>query len=168
MWHVRTLSGTANLADALDALEAFYVQIAPGMPTGQIVTIGENMIQDPYGAPTYVPDDPREAIGADGTGQLSPLLCINLGWRTTAATRSGHGRTFLGPWGQNAAQTDGTPSTALYDQIQASASILLNKSLAGAGQGWSLGVYSQKDAVLRDFVGVTVKDRFTYLSSRRD
>lgn len=168
VWHARTLNGTANLADILDALELFYTSCSPAFPTTQTITIGEGMIQDPYGAPTYVEDDSRTVVGLDGSGQLSPLLCINLAWRTTAATRSGHGRTFLGPWAFGVTQTNGTPVDAVLEVIRSASTTLLNASLAGAGQGWSLGVYSVKDGVLRDFTGVTVRDRFTYLSSRRD
>lgn len=169
IWHVRTVDddpGTWALPDALDALEAFYGAVDAYLTTDTTITIGEGMILDPLGSPTYVDDDSRTITGAAGGTCMSNLMCVTVGWRTTSATRSGRGRTFLGPMGVSSATGDGTPADLTLSTLRAAAADLVDAS-TGVG-GWALGVLSVKQGILRDFTGSTIKDRYTYLSSRRD
>ena len=170
VWHVRTIgpSGddTDQLGEALDALETFYTSIRTLYTIGTDIVMGEGMIKDPLGSPEYQADDRRVVHGSGAGGSAAPLLAIVCGWRTTSATRSGRGRTFLGPFKDTVYQNDGTPDTNALDTIRTAAGVLVSASTAPAG--WSIGVLSTKQGVLRDITGVSVKDRWAYLSSRRD
>jgi hypothetical protein len=171
IFHARTIGPAGDdadqLGDALDALEEFYMGLRAYMPNGSVVRFGEGMIRDPLGAPEYQADDPRVIpTGTQLDGSPTPLLAIVVSWRTASASRSGRGRTFIGPLNSSAITTDGTPTNAVVDSIRAQAVGLVNSS-GGAG-GWSFGVLSVKQGVLRDFTGSSVRDRWSFLSSRRD
>lgn len=170
VWHIRTVDNESGpgsaLSDALDALEEFYRDSRSAFSDATVITIGESMIRDPYGSPEYVEDDRRTLNGLIGGGTAPLLLAVVVGWRTTSATRSGRGRTFVGPLALGAMQSDGTPGPAAIGGIRDAATGLVNAS-TGAN-GWAVGVYSQKQNLLRDITGNSVKDRFSYLSSRRD
>ena len=169
VWHFRTADddpGTWQLGDALDALEAFYTSLRALYPTTTRIYIGEGMVKDPLGSPEYVDDDSRVLTGSTVGGVNSTLLAIVVSWRTTSATRSGRGRTFLGPLSANTNQGDGTPLDANVTGVRTAAQTLVNAS-TGPG-GWSVGVLSTKQGVFRDITGSTVRDRFSFLSSRRD
>lgn len=166
IFNARIADTDTDLENCLDAIEAFYVSLLGLYSTTTQIVIGEGMIADPYGSPTYLPDDVRTQTGASATASMATLLCITVGWRTTAATRSGRGRTFLGPLVVGTNEGNGTPSDAVITAVRAAAEDLVDASQAA--NGWAVGVYSHKDALLRDVVGSSVKDRFTFLSSRRD
>lgn len=169
VWHVRTISDVDEkllVADALDALDDFYRGIEGLWPSGTSITIGEGMIKDPLGSPTYFPDDSRVYNPPPQSTMTSAMLAIVVSWRTTSASRSGRGRTFVGPIIGAAAEADGTPTAAALTKVRNAASGLVSAS-SGPG-GWSFGVLSTKQGVLRDFTGSSVKDRWSFLSSRRD
>lgn len=166
VFHARVNDVETDLEDALDALESFYNTLPSLWGSTTSLTIGEGMINDPYGSPTYLPDDVRVITGTGTPTALPQLLAICISWRTPSATRTGRGRTFLGPLVTGTAQADGTPIDAIVTAVRDSAQFLVGQS-TGAN-GWAFGVYSQKDALFRDWVGSSVKDRFSYLSSRRD
>ena len=171
VWHARTVSDSGNdfteqLTEAVEALETFYDSIRSIYQTTTQIRIGEAMIRDPLGSPEYVPDIARSVNGQSVSGAFSPLLAICVSWRTASATRSGRGRTFLGPLASNIGQDDGTPVTATIGVIQSAAAALVSASQTPFG--WSLGVLSPTTGLFRDFTGSQVRDRFAYLSSRRD
>lgn len=168
VFHVRTVSNARDeLTSALDALEAFYTSLRPYYVSSTRIHIGEAMIRDPLGSPEYVNDDSRVVSGTGAAGMEVHLLSIVCSWRTSSATKSGKGRTFLGPFGANVADNnDGTPTTAALNAIRAAAQQLVDSS-TGLND-WAIGVLSQKQGLLRDITGVTVNDRWSYLSSRRD
>lgn len=168
VFHVRTVSNARDeLLDALDAIEQFYTSLRSHFAGGTRHTIGEGMIKDPLGSPEYVNDDARTRLG-EGANTVAPsLLALTVSWKTSSATRSGRGRTFVGPFTSDAMQnTDGTPSTALMTAIRNAANTLVSES-SGLND-WAIGVLSVKQGLLRDFTGASVKDRWSYLSSRRD
>lgn len=156
----------ADLGDALGALHDFYEALTGCYPDGTTILVGDGIIKDPYGAPTYVgfTPDPLEATGL--AAQSPQLLAIVVSWRTTSATRSGRGRTFLGPLTPAVFDSDGTIASVYLGGIQSAAEDLVSAS-TGLG-GWAYGVYSHKDSVIRDWTASSVKDRASYLSSRRD
>jgi hypothetical protein len=165
VFHMR-VTDFADFGDAMGALVDFYESLDGFYITGTDILVGDGVIADPYGTPTYAAWNPVLVEGA-GTGDVAPqLLAAVVSWRTTSATRSGRGRTFIGPvtaavWG-----ADGTIDNTYLASLTNAAAALVSAS-TGAN-GWAFGVYSHKDSVLRDFIGSGVKDRASYLSSRRD
>lgn len=170
VWHVRMVSDdpadAGDLGFALDALETFYSDIRSLYPNSTRIQIGEGMIKDPLGSPEYVADDFRELVGTGGTTSASQLLALVVAWRTTSATRSGRGRTFIGPLGGTITEADGTPNNTQLAGLRTAANALVSAS--GGTNFWAFGVLSTKQGLLRDFTGSSVKDQFAYLSSRRD
>jgi hypothetical protein len=170
VFHVRTVSNDVDLdvdlGNGLDALEAFYEEIKHLYSSLTQIRIGESMIIDPGGSPTYANDQPRTVTGTGSGDGLSPLLAVCVSWRTSSATRAGRGRTFVGPLIETVNDADGTPiSFAITDITTAAANLV---SASTGANGWAIGVYSPTQQLLRDITGHTVADRFAYLSSRRD
>lgn len=168
VFHVRTVSEAGDeLEQALDALEEFYNDLRSVYHVGTRIVLGEGMIRDPLGSPTYVEDD-RRVIQGNGSGGIGPqLLAVVVSWRTQSASRSGRGRSFIGPLSSNMLDgTDGTPVPAAMTAIRSAADGLVNAS-TGLND-WAVGVLSTKQGILRDITGNTVNDRFSFLSSRRD
>lgn len=170
VWH---LSATGlvqneelNLAEALDALEAFYTKLVSFYYGQTRIKIGQGIIKDPLGAPEYVPDDLRTVSGTSGA-QGPNLVQIVVGWRTASATRSGRGRTFIGPLAgaANDAATGG-PTAGIVTAVQTAATELVEDS--ASANGWAIGVLSTKTGVFRETTGASVKNRFGVLRSRRD
>lgn len=167
--HVRLVDDTetGELDSALNALQQFYESVRGFIPNTVSITLGEGMIRDPLGSPEYVNDDRRVLQGGAAEGQhLSALLAVTVSWRTSSATRSGRGRTFVGPLGWSAQEGDGTPSAGVIAAINAAANGLVSDS--SGTNGWAFGVLSTKQGLFRDVTGHSVRDRFAFLSSRRD
>lgn len=156
-----------DLGEALDALESFYVKLRTYYPTSVQIVIGEGIIEDPLGSPSYVQDDRRVLTGLSDPGQhMSALLALVVGWRTASATRSGRGRTFIGPLGPTAGASDGTPTAGFVSALSGAAIDFVDDS--NSANGWAFGVLSTKTGTFRPVTGSSVRDRFAFLSSRRD
>lgn len=170
VFHVRTIGpnqdDSEQLGEALDALQTFYETIKQYYPSGTTIRMGEGMIRDPLGNPEYEEDNVKTVVSGGSGGHLSPLLCACVSWRTTSASRSGRGRTFIGPFNVQAQDSDGTITASYLNLLRNAAATLVSASTGPSG--WSLGVLSVKQGLLRDFTGSSVKDQFAYLSSRRD
>jgi hypothetical protein len=168
VFHISTQPGgqPGDLGEALDALEAFYRGMVEVFAPGTSITIGEGIIRDPLGTPEYVDDDSRTIATGGGGGSAPPLLAVVCGWRTTSATRSGRGRTFIGPVARDTLQQDGTVNGDQLTAIRLAATGLVDDSQSA--NGWALGVLSVQQGVFRDVTGVTVRDRLSFLTSRRD
>lgn len=166
--HVRTadVDTAEEIGNALDALEAFYTAIQIYFPQYAQIRLGEGMVQDVLGSPVYYPDDLRVINSSSSLPPAATLLAVVVSWRTVSATRSGRGRTFIGPIQTNAIDGDATPSAALISALNTAAGNLVSAS-TGAG-GWSLCVLSQKEHLARDVTGHRVRDRWGVLRSRRD
>lgn len=164
IFHV-SADGTLNLQEAVDALETFYTAIKSLYSSAHTISAGTGIIADPYGDPTYSDATPWSMTGP-GSGNRQPvLLSVVVGWRTGVATRSGRGRTFLGPFTAGS-DSDGTPSAEMIGQIRDAADDLVADSQSL--NGWELGVFSVKQSTFRPVTAAIVKDRYAYLSSRRD
>lgn len=171
VFHCRTISGGGadeeqQVSECLDALERFYNAFKVYYPAASQIRMGEGMIRDPLGAPEYFKDDPRVISAGGSGGTAATLLALVVSWRTTSASRSGRGRTFIGPFNSQVAGTDGTPENAVVSLLRGAAVNLVDASTDPSG--WSLGVLSQQQKVLRDWTGSSVKDRWSFMSSRRD
>lgn len=170
VWNCRTIGpgpdDSDQLSEALDALEDFYRGVRDYLPNLTEVRMGEGMIRDPLGSPEYQADDPRSiTTGGVAAGSATALLAIVVSWRTSSASRSGRGRTFVGPFSVSATAGDGTPNDIVVNGVRAAAEGLVDAS-TGPG-GWAWGVLSTKQGILRDFTGSSVRDRWSFLSSRR-
>lgn len=166
--HISTQPGgqPGDLGEALDAIQQMYATMAGLYTGGTTITLGEGMINDPLGSPTYVDDDPRTITGTGGAGSAPSLLAVVAGWRTASATRAGRGRTFFGPIDQSALENDGTVSPGTLPVIRGAVNAFLDDSRSA--NGWAFGVLSVTQGTFREATGVSVRDRFAFLSSRRD
>lgn len=168
--HVRSVGPSDDdpdqVQDAVDAIRNFYDTCRGLYATTSTIYIGESVIKDPLGSPEYFPVTARTVTGNRAATIEPTLLAITVTWRTASATRSGRGRTFLGPLGIGVAAADGTPDDSDLTTIRGAATTLLAAS--GDVNGWAFGVLSTKESLFRDVTAYTVRDRFAYLSSRRD
>ena len=166
-WHFRHEAvASLTLSGVMGVLEDFYTAVQSIYPTGTSISGPPEVIEDPYGEPTYAAVTPWEVLGTGGGGQAPPQTQLVVTWRTTTATRSGRGRSFLGPINNGLISTDGTVDPSGLAAVQAAAAALVSTSL-GDGN-WAFGVYSRTNLVLRDFVSSRVRDEFSVLRSRRD
>ena len=150
VWHFRiggSLTEDSYLHNALDALAAFYEPLRGFYPGGTTITIGSGMIADPLGNPTYVDDDITVLHGESTAPNTATLLQVVASWRTTSATRSGRGRTFIGPLNASVVQGDGTIDPDKLNLIRGAVSGLVEDSQTA--NFWAVGVLSVKDGALR-------------------
>ena len=102
------------------------------------------------------------AIGVT-PGPAGVGACIT--WRSTLATRSGRGRTFIVPLYTNAYESNGTLAAGALTTLQNAATAMVNSSKS-LGNG-AIGVWGGTPPQLRDVVAATVTDKVAWLSSRR-
>jgi len=168
--HFRVSAGvnteSQNLGEAITATVALYTALKNYYAYQAQIVIGESMIRDPLGTPEYVDDDVH-TLSADGVAGNAPvLLAACVSWRTSSATRSGRGRTFLGPLSPAVLESNGTPTANFLSDTNNALQDFVDTS--GEGNEWAFGVLSTKTGVFRDVTGKSLKDRWAYLSSRRD
>jgi len=172
IFHVRTGGGigeTATLNRAVGWLEDFYNAMVPVFSSNTDFFFDGVATEIATEAPGV--NDDLDTWTTGGTGTSIPLPaanCIVVGWKTTLATRSGRGRTFLGPMASATAESNGTVTAAALSTIRTAASAMVDASTAADPDGVALGVWSPTDQLLRDFTGSTVRDKFAVLRSRRD
>lgn len=170
VWHVRTVADFAGDADeiaaASAAVQAFYTACNACYPTsctqtflGEVQTIAsQGSLRKNIASWTRT--------GTGGTVLAPQLLQLVISWRTATASRSGSGRTFVGPLTQTAVGGTGFPIAARLAELRVAGSTLINTSTSA--NGWAVGVYSRTENIFRDFTGSFVRDKFAFLSSRRD
>lgn len=158
--------GQTDVQEVIDGLSTFYETARNIIHSSVQITCPNEIVEDPYGSPKFYA---VTGWSKPGTGQgslLPPATQIVVGWRTESATRSGRGRTFLGPLSSDVLEADGSPVGAKLGFAQGAAD-----ALVAASKDWtyaSLGVYSQTQGLLRDWQGARVRDVFAVLRSRRD
>ncbi len=117
--------------------------------------------------PVLVQDDSTWSVpGGTTTPDLPPANALCVTWRSTIASRSGRGRTFLGPISKDILQDNGTPVEAARDTVQTANNALI--SSFSDPDGGALCVWSVKEKVGRDIVSASVPNEFAVLRSRRD
>lgn len=169
VFHMRAEEGdpfTASVQDGVDALQAMYAGLANNLPSSMVCSVGSEVIEDPYGSPKYKEVTGWSVTGSGGANYLPLATAIVIGWRSESATRSGRGRTFIGPLSTNVLEANGSLNTDAVNDFRLAGTNLVNIS-----KGWTqaaFGVYSPTDGVLRDFESSAVQDRFAVLRSRRD
>lgn len=157
-------SGIAEYQLATDTLRQFFTAIRGLFPTAHGWTHdGE-----------WVDVNTFDLISTTGwsqtgtsTGQYLPAqTCLVAGWNTTTRTRSGRGRSFLGPVSDSTRNTDGTPSGEARTAITNAAAAL---AAFDGGITGDLGfvVYSPTQNIGRKITGARVRDVYAHLTSRR-
>lgn len=171
VFHFRTTAtgGTeleSQLQAARDAISEFYNDMASLFPTTMSVrgdTSWVNIDTDEEAGLTtqFV----RIGTAADLYLPTSTMLCLT--WVTSTRTRSGRGRTFVGPLAAAASQGDGTPTIQALTTMTQSAIDNLLTPFVGVGDG-SFVVYSPTQDIARDVTQFRARDVFAVLRSRRD
>lgn len=110
-------------------------------------------------------DDAWSTAGTGGTHPAPPANCLVVGFSTALRTRSGRGRTFLGPLDRDQVQDNGTPYEATRDIVAGTWQDVIDSQ---TGNPNYLGVWSPTDEVLRQWTSAKVANRFAVLRSRRD
>jgi hypothetical protein len=136
------------------------------MARNAVVTIGHQIIAEPYTAPQFYPFTPVTSNASDEGAQAPPHLAIVVNLRTTSATRRGRGRVFIGPLNSLAiGSDDGTIATDRLAMVRNAWQSFVADSLTA--NGWGLAVWSDLDSLARDVTSAAVNDRFGVLRSRR-
>lgn len=169
-WHARTeseeLTGNSELASIASAIGTFY---------DNIETHFAGATTRSFDGAWHRAEDAEDGQVSTVTGfsetngigpPLPPANCLVVSWRTSSGSRSGRGRTFLGPMGTGCLQDNGTPVEAVRTQIESMAAAFITAVNTPATSG--VGVWSRKDQTLRDFTSGTVANQFAVLRSRRD
>lgn len=167
VWHFRS-DDPIGAPDVLPVIRDFYTAIRPNF-SSQLTWRGDAfVIEDPYGSPTYVPV-PQWAVTGSNVVALGPRAVQHVvSWYTTSATRSGRGRTFLGPFLGGASLLDGNGqiTVAANNVVQTAAEDLITASTGLIGA--AVGVYSREDGVIRDIIRARASRDPAVLRSRRD
>lgn len=170
VWHLRTADeGPLNndLEQCVDAIKDFYDALSSIFPTGMKITGPTEAIKDPAGDPSYEAVTGWSVTGDSGSSSyLPPATTVVVGWRTTSATRSGRGRTFLGPLAVPMSDATGSPTPALLTALNGAAAALV--AFNDGFENGAIGVYSTTQNIFRDITGARVRDQFAVLRSRRD
>lgn len=169
-WHLRTLSddGTTTEVQALMGLVSnFYYGIRGAFPSdttwywdglaAQIATPTPRLLE---GAVAW------QITGSAPSNDYGPapgMICVT--WRTALATKRGRGRTFLGPVARPVMEANGTIADPIMTTVRTEAAALVSASLSDTNG--ALGVWSETDGVLRDFVASNATDQVAVLRSRR-
>jgi hypothetical protein len=172
LWHGRTdatITENASLNAEMDWVKTFFTAIAALLPSPCLISYDGVATEVGTGSPRVIEGLTTWSVAASGAGlPMPPANCIVVGWKTGLATRSGRGRTFIGPLKQAVCEQNGTIASANLSTIRTAASALVTSSLAETTPPSALGVWSVKDQLLRDFTGSAVRDKFAVLRSRRD
>lgn len=169
-WHLRTISSggtTTEVAALMDLVKQFYTDTAI-LCLNTYTWEWDGLVQE-IGTPTpslLEAATPWTVAGSDSSSShaAAPVMaCVS--WRSSAATRRGRGRTFLGPLSRNAIEADGTISPTQLTTLRTAAADLVSASLSDTNG--AIGVWSEADQVLRDFVASSVTDQAAVLRSRR-
>lgn len=170
-WHLRTgvePSDPIELETLPGYVLAFYTAIRPHFPTTLSWSWDGQLTEVLTDSPQFVPAEQGWTVaGSSANGSFGPsaaMACVT--WRTELNTRSGRGRTFLGPLAASAIEANGTLSESALSGIRAAASGLVSQSNTNDNVG-AIGVFSPTDNVIRDIVSSTVTDQVAILRSRR-
>lgn len=173
VWHARMDDGTmTDPGPILDALKTFYTSLSTYFAGGTVISFPESVVNVETSeevTPATVPAD----ITVTGSSKAPPGDSVVVSWKTSLRARRGRGRTFLGPltngiWDSTSGRLGAPATTAITNAGNA----LLTSSQAT--NGWALGVYGQVNTgvaepkILRDFTGLAINTKGSYLRSRRD
>lgn len=170
-WCLRTVGGPTendDIDELAGFLNDFYSAVAFTMPVSTVASWDGTLQELATSEPAFRP--PRtgwSVVGGQPANTYGPapsMACVT--WRTSLASRSGRGRTFLGPLALSAYEGDGTLVASYLSGIRNAATALVDASDTDF-EGGAIAVWSEKDGVARDIVGATVSDQAAVLRSRR-
>lgn len=165
VWHFRFQNGFGDAVGCVNALSTFYESLKPLYANGVTIRFPDHAVEVGGGHQEYSSSVQSFFGGTGGAGYAPLPTAIVAGWRTATATRSGRGRTFIGPLASSVVGPDGTPTDSAIALLQASATKLVADSKAQTLA--ALGVYSPTTGLFRDFQSARVRDVFATLRSRR-
>jgi hypothetical protein len=165
--HVIDVAASTPSAQAIvQAIANFYTAIKAYYGGGVHILCGSTVYQDPPGFNLLVPTAPVDVAGTDLSGYAAPQLSVVVSWRTMLATRSGRGRTFLGPLGRAAETTNGTPTPSMVTTMQTAATTLISDISALSG-GATFVVYSPKLGTQQQITSALVRGGSFHTQRRR-
>lgn len=170
-WAVRTVdSGPLspdNISDLMAEVNQFYQAVATLFPFEWRATWDGSARELGVPEPEYREPDAGWSVegqgGNVGYGPAPAMACVS--WRTSVATRSGRGRTFLGPLVPGAFEGNGTLSSGAVSQLRTAAATLAAEN--GSFEAGALVVWSELQQIGRDIIGSSVTDQAAVLRSRR-
>lgn len=168
VWHFRGPSVGNDSQLVVNAINGFYGGLNNLMAPGMVVTGPSEVVAGIEGdSPTFEPVTGWTVNAAAGSNTTAPpVLQIVAGWRTALASRSGRGRTFLGPFNTSVLDVNGTPTNSAIGLVNEACQEIVDFN-GGVDDG-AIGVWSPTDGVIRDITGFRVRDTFAVLRSRRD
>ena len=102
----------ATMTAVLTQFKNFYDAVKAWFPNGQIFTIGAQVLDMETTPPTVLAVPPQTVTGTDFSGYCPPQCAVVVSWKTILASRSGRGRSYIGPVGRAGETTNGTPTPA--------------------------------------------------------
>lgn len=171
-WHARVgvVGGEISEHEQLDLLNGhlgeFYTAIEDVFAGGAHLHFNGEWLEVEVEEPRLYAGDSNDLVVGGTTDALPPANCLVVGWRTSVASKSGRGRTFLGPLRTADNEANGTPSEPVRTMVESAAADFIS-SFDGVDSG-AFGVYSKHDGVIRDFISGRVRNQFGMLTSRRD
>lgn len=116
----------ATLTTVLGKFHDFYDAVKAWFPNGQVFTIGAQVLNMETTPPTVLAVPPVTVNGTDFSGYCPPQCAVVVSWKTILASRSGRGRSFMGPVGRAGETTNGTPTPAFVTALQTAANTLIS------------------------------------------
>lgn len=171
VFHARTanpLDEEGDVQQLMDWVQEFYTDV--NLLFSEDTTISWDGLAteiEASGDPGILSLDGWSVVGGTTTPNLPPSNCLCVTWRSSAAVRSGRGRTFLGPISRDILQDNGTPVEAARDTVVTAAATLIGH-FNDPGDRGALAVYSETHHIIRDIVSAMVPNEFAVLRSRRD
>lgn len=171
-WHFRTDNpiGIENEPSTIMGwVRDFYTACAPFYPSSTVSSWDGSYTEVLTDAPAYSPPVTGWSVNGTNTdqGYAGAASMAVVTWRTELASRSGRGRTFVGPLAKSVIEGNGSLTTTALATLRAAGAALVGQSNTNDGVG-ALGVFSPTQNVFRDMVGATVTDQVAVLRSRRD
>lgn len=170
-WHIRNDSQVApsvDLEEIMSWIEDFYGASSVLMPPSWSATfdgqLTEILTPEPQVPPALDGFTIPGAAGTEAYGPSAGQACVT--WRSNLATRSGRGRTFVGPLAAESIQADGTLEGDALSALRGAANALVSQSNTNDNVG-AVSVFSPTDSLARDIVAATVTDQVAVLRSRR-
>lgn len=170
-WTVRTvdvgLGEIENIQDLMGQVQTFYTALAGKFPANTTMSWDGSAQQLGVAEPAYQESAAGWSVAggaaANTYGPAPAMVCVT--WRTSVATRSGRGRTFLGPIAMNVIGPDGSVDAADLSDIRTAANNLATQN--GSLEAGALVIWSETQQVGRDILGSSVTDQIAVLRSRR-